>query len=237
MISLTQKYELLTKLPLLQGLSGKELAHMESVIGMEVNEVPVMKKPIICQNDPCTHLIFLTTGKMLRQYQSEDGQYITKSIIMAPTILEPQNLYGLDCRFDCSYTPLQDVSFISVKKRDVMQHLMKADIFRINYMNLLSAIIRRKNEQLRPTSNLTVKQKIINFLQRQFSDCDGQAEIFIKMTALANFIGETRLNTSRALNQLEDEKTIQLKRSLIVIPEAGKLSSPARGQESIVITK
>ena len=34
MISLTKKYELLTKLPLLQGLSGKELAHIESVIGM-----------------------------------------------------------------------------------------------------------------------------------------------------------------------------------------------------------
>ena len=62
MISLTQKYELLTKLPLLQGISGKELAHIESVIGMEVNEVPPMSRPLIRQNDPCTHLIFLTTG-------------------------------------------------------------------------------------------------------------------------------------------------------------------------------
>lgn len=223
MISLTQKYELLTKLPLLQGLSGKELAHIESVIGMEVNEVPTMKKPLICQNDPCTHLIFLTTGKLLRQYISDDGLFMTKSIIQAPTVLEPHNLYGLDCRFRCSYTPLKDVSLITIKKRDVMQHLMKADIFRINYFNLLSAVIRKKETLLQPTRNQTVKQKIIQFLQRLFTDCEGQAEISIKMTDLADYIGETRLNTSRALNQLEDEHTIELKRSLIVIPEVNML--------------
>ena len=50
MISITEKYELLTKLPLLQGLSGKELAHIESMIGLEVNEVPTMNRPIILQN-------------------------------------------------------------------------------------------------------------------------------------------------------------------------------------------
>lgn len=223
MISLTQKYELLTKLPLLQGISGKELAHIESVIGMEVNEVPPMSRPLIRQNDPCTHLIFLTTGKMIRQYKSDDGLYQTKSILQSPTILEPHNLYGLNCRFRCSYTPLQDVSFITVRKRDVMQHLMKAEIFRINYFNMLSAIIHKKEAQLQPVQGLTVRQKITSLLQRLFTDCSGQVEIAIKMTDLANYIGETRLNTSRALNQLEEENIIELKRSLIIVPEMDKL--------------
>ena len=223
MISLTQKYELLTKLPLLQGLSGKELAHIESVIGMEVNEVPTMRKPLICQNDPCTHLIFLTTGTMMRQYKSDDGLFMTQSIIQAPNLLEPYNLYGLDCRFRCSYTPLQNVSFISVKKKDVMQYLMKADIFRINFFNLLSAIIHKKDALMQPICNLDINQKITHFLQRQFSDCEGRAEIAIKMTDLASYIGETRLNTSRALNQLEDAHILELKRSLIVIPDIKKL--------------
>ena len=228
MISLTQKYELLTKLPLLQGISGKELAHIEGVIGMEVNEVPPMSRPLIHQNDPCTHLIFLTTGKMIRQYKSDDGLYQTKSILQAPTILEPHNLYGLDCRFRCSYTPLQDVSFITVKKRDVMQHLMKAEIFRINYFNMLSAIIHKKEAQLQPVQGLKVRQKITSLLQRLFTDCNGQVEIAIKMTDLANYIGETRLNTSRALNQLEGENIIELKRSLIVVPEMDKLRKKSK---------
>ena len=219
MITLTQKYELLTKLPLLQGLSGKELAHLESVIGLEVNEAPSMRRPLICQNDPCTHLIFLATGTLIREYQSDDGLFITKSIIQAPALLEPYNLYGLDCNFRSSYTPLQNVSYITVKKKDVMQHLMKAEIFRINYFNLLSAIIHKKDALLQPMRNLTVNQKILTFLQRQFADCEGQGEIAIKMTDLADYIGETRLNTSRALNQLEKEHIIELKRSLIVIPE------------------
>ena len=47
--------------------------------------------------------------------------------------------------------------------------------------------------------------------------------IAIKMTDLANYIGETRLNTSRALNQLEEENIIELKRSLIIVPEMDKL--------------
>lgn len=224
MISLTKKYELLTKLPLLQGLSGKELAHIESVIGMEVNEVPTMKRPLIRQNDPCTHLIFLTTGKLVRQYESDDGLYTTRTIIQAPALLEPYNLYGLDCRFRSSYTPLQDVSIITVKKRDVMQHLMKIDIFRINYFNLLSAIIHKKESLLQPQCNLTVNQKIGTFLQRQFIDCEEQGEVAIKMTDLAEYIGETRLNTSRALNQMEEAHMIELKRSLIVIPEVKRLN-------------
>ena len=224
MISLTQKYELLTKLPLLQGISGKELAHMESVIGMEVNEVPPMSRPLIRQNDPCTHLIFLTTGKMIRYYTSDDGLFTTKTILQAPAILEPHNLFGLNCRFRCSYTPLQDVSIITVRKRDVMQHLMKADIFRINYFNLLSAIIHKKEAQQQPQQNLTISMKIKGFMQRLFADCNGQAEIAIKMTDLANYIGETRLNTSRALNQLEEENIIELKRSMIVIPEVEKIT-------------
>ena len=223
MISLTKKYELLTKLPLLQGLSGKELAHIESVIGMEVNEVPTMKRPLIRQNDPCTHLIFLTTGKLVRQYESDDGLYTTRTIIQAPALLEPYNLYGLDCRFRSSYTPLQDVSIITVKKRDVMQHLMKIDIFRINYFNLLSAIIHKKESLLQPQCNLTVNQKIGSFLQRQFIDCEEQGEVAIKMTDLAEYIGETRLNTSRALNQMEEAHMIELKRSLIVILDVKRL--------------
>ena len=223
MISLTKKYELLTKLPLLQGLSGKELAHIESVIGMEVNEVPTMKRPLIRQNDPCTHLIFLTTGKLVRQYESDDGLYTTRTIIQAPALLEPYNLYGLDCRFRSSYTPLQDVSIITVKKRDVMQHLMKIDIFRINYFNLLSAIIHKKESLLQPQCNLTVNQKIGTFLRRQFIDCEEQGEVAIKMTNLAEYIGETRLNTSRALNQMEEAHMIELKRSLIVIPDVKRL--------------
>ena len=43
------------------------------------------------------------------------------------------------------------------------------------------------------------------------------------MTDLANYIGETRLNTSRALNQMEKEDIIELKRSLIVIPDIGRM--------------
>lgn len=223
MITLTQKYELLTKLPLLQGLSGKELAHIESVIGMEINEVPSMRKPLICQNDPCTHLIFLTTGKMMRQYESDDGLYTTKSVVQAPALLEPHNLYGLDYKFRCSYTPLQDVTFITVKKRDVMQHLMKSDIFRINYFNMLSSIIQKKEDLLQPLRHHTVKQKILQFLRREFAEQDGQVEIYIKMTVLADYINETRLNTSRALNELEDAKIVELKRSLIVVPDMGRL--------------
>lgn len=225
MISLTQKYELLTKLPLLQGISGKELAHIESVIGMEVNEVPPMSRPLIRQNDPCTHLIFLATGKMMRHFKSDDGLFQTKSVLQAPTILEPHNLYGLDCRFRCSYTPLQDVSIITVRKGDVMQQLMKTEIFRINYFNLLSAIIHKKEAQLQPQQNLTISQKITGLLQRLFADCNGPVEIAIKMTDLANYIGETRLNTSRELNRLEKENLIELKRSLIVIPEIGKFKN------------
>ena len=104
-----------------------------------------------------------------------------------------------------------------------MQHLMKSDIFRINYFNMLSSIIQKKEDLLQPLRHHTVKQKILQFLRREFAEQDGQVEIYIKMTVLADYISETRLNTSRALNELEDAKIVELKRSLIVIPDMGRI--------------
>ena len=223
MISLTRKYELLTKLPLLQGLSGKELAHMESIIGMEVDELPPMSHPLIHQGDLCTRLIFLATGSMTRRYQSPDGLFRTQSVIQAPSLLEPHNLYGLNCHYQFSYIPQHEVSIITIPKIDVMQHLMRSEIFRINYLNLLSASIHKKETLLQPLRTPSVTLKIINFIQKLFAEAEGTCEISIKMRDLADYIGETRLNTSRALNKLETEQVIQLSRSLITIPDIKKL--------------
>lgn len=48
-------------------------------------------------------------------------------------------------------------------------------------------------------------------------------DIQSKMDDLARYLDDTRLNTSKALNELQDKGLIELRRKEILIPDAQKL--------------
>ena len=51
-----------------------------------------------------------------------------------------------------------------------------------------------------------------------------RSKIFkVKMDDLARYLDDTRLNTSKALNELQDKGLIELRRKEILIPDAQKL--------------
>ena len=63
-------YALLTRLPLLQGISSTELLHLEDVLRLDIDELPASRLPIIRQGDLCTQLLWLVEGELLREHQS-----------------------------------------------------------------------------------------------------------------------------------------------------------------------
>lgn len=216
-MNIKEKFALLTRLPLMQGIGGKELAAIEARIGLEVESYPHTKAPIIEQGELCTQLIFLAEGRIMRRHRIEGTDITAVSILEAPCVLEAENIFGLKPRYECTYLLVENAGLICVPKSEINSLLMKNDIFRLNMMNHLSAICQREKAVRQACMQTDTRSKVEEALRCWFRDTDGKGEVEYKMTDLATYIGETRLNTSRVLNTMEEEGILELKRGKIIL--------------------
>ena len=216
-------YSLLTRMPLLQGISGMELARIEERIDFETEEMPARPSPFIKQGQVCRELVFLVEGTLSRQTVFADGLYVATEFLLAPLVIETDKLYGLNCEYSSTYRARSECHLMRISKKQVGDLLAKSEIFRLNYMNMLSAAIQRMETKQRPMILASPAEKIRHFILGCFSNEQGEKSLQIKMTDLAAFIGETRLTVSRHLNELCDDGIISLKRKEICIPDLTRL--------------
>ena len=222
-MNIREMYSILTQMPLLQGLNGLDLARMEERLNIRIIRIDASVTPFIQQGDICNELVFLTQGTLTKETISPDGRYITTEEIETPAVIEPEQLYGLTCKYTSSYSPKTSCQFFKVKKANVNSHLMHLEIFRINYMNMLSSLIHKSKEQNTYRYGQDAREKLTTFLRSLFQYTDGEKKIQVKMTDIAEYIGETRLTVSGILNDMSKEGLLQLKRMGIIIPDIKSL--------------
>ena len=68
------------------------------------------------------------------------------------------------------------------------------------------------------------EEKILNFLVLRSMKPEGKKILKIKMEDLASLIDETRINVSKVLNDLQEQRLVQLSRKAISIPALEKLT-------------
>ena len=209
-------YALLTRLPLLQGISSTELLHLEDVLKLDIDELPASKLPVIRQGDPCTQLLWLVEGELTREHRS-DSLYSTRSSLQAPAILEVDRLFGLYTTYEYTYWAKTDVKMLSIRKSLINSHLMKSEVFRLNLLNALSAISQKRNSARFPRQLNTVEERLQHFIKTLFPESKGEIEVIIKMKDLAKYIGDSRLITSQILNRWDKEGKIRLGRGHFTI--------------------
>lgn len=204
-------------MPLLQGINGLDLARLEEHAGLQIESVPPLRHPLIRQGQTCRELIFLVSGKFVKQTRSADGVYETQETLAGPTVIEPEKLYGLQCAYSSSYLCQEECQVMHVEKADV-GILMKSEIFRMNYLNMLSAKLHRLETALQFRKPGTPIQKVAHFILSNFTADEGEKLLSIKMCDLAAYLDETRLTVSNSLNQLEKAHVVSLRRKEIRIP-------------------
>ncbi|MBQ7181798.1 MAG: Crp/Fnr family transcriptional regulator [Bacteroidaceae bacterium] len=222
-MDIKEKYNLLTRTPLLMGISGQDLARMEEHLKFQVETIPASHYPLIVQGEVCSRLLFLLSGELMKEISSEDGLFGTQEYVLGPTVIEAENLYALHSHYECTYRPTSQCQILQIRKHDIGTHLMKSEIFRLNYMNMLSAHISRLKNQNSYIRQKNVRQKLVSFFQRSFTTNDPRKMMRIKMTDLADYLDETRLTVSNELNNMENEGLIQLMRMKIYIPDINKI--------------
>ena len=210
-------------MPLLQGLSGQDLARLEEIHGLEVETIPSSPQPLLNQGDACTHLLLVANGVLRRKHVSQDGRLRLAANQHSPLAVEPESLYGLHCHYHNSYYAETDLQVITVRKADVGKCLMNVPVFRYNLLNYLSAVTHKQTMMMVPCPPRTVVGKFLHLFEILCREDDSEISMSVKMTDLALYLEETRLTVSRMLNRLASQQVIELARSTINLRSLNKL--------------
>ena len=107
---------------------------------------------------------------------------------------------------------------VSISKSFVMGELFKYDIFRLNYMNIVSNRAQNLYTRLWDRAPKDIEDKIIRFILAHIERMTGEKLFKVKMDDLA------RLNVSKALNGLQELNLLELHRKEIRIPDLALLT-------------
>ena len=124
-----------------------------------------------------------------------------------------------------TYSDKTEVNTISICKSFILTGLMKFEIFRLNYMNIISNRSQTLYGKIWDQTPTDIEGRIMRFILMHLERPVGEKVLKAKMEDLALCLDDTRLNVSKALNNLQDRELIVLRRKEIIIPDASKLCS------------
>ena len=210
-------YESLMCLPYFQGMSKDEITSILDKVKLVFNR-HADGEMIAAQGSPCNRLTLLVRGTLTSKCASPDGRYTLTEEITTPFAFEPYSLFGLSPTYRSSYYARGECDTLTIEKTYLFDELSRYNIFMMNLMNLLCQRAQLKNAQIWGARQLPLPERIAEFIAIRSESQEGCKTLQIKMDDLADILGETRINVSRALNLLQNNKLIELRRKEIHVP-------------------
>ena len=173
--------------------------------------------------DTCSQLIFVLKGEVSSYTSSADASYSFTEYYQAPYVIEPQSLFGMNTSYVSTHTAQTETHTVSISKAFAMSELFRYDIFRLNYMNIISNRAQSLNNRLWAKTADNLEKRIGNFILTHTERPSGRKILKIKMEELAQVVNDTRMGVSRALNGMQEKGLLELRRGEIMIPDAEKL--------------
>jgi hypothetical protein len=210
-------YLRVTALPLLQGISAEDILHMQERGALRIVSMEPEEGDIIQHGQHCRTMTMLMEGTLACTTEGEDWTLVEE--IHAPAIIEEEAMWSLSQTYNHTYCPTSEGHLLVIDRRHVMQTMLQNDIFRINLLTRMSTRLERNyhSGQLPPPDSIA--QKIVRFVQDISCTTTCPKRLRIKMTTLAGIMGETRLQVSKALRQMEAEGQVTLAREQITFLE------------------
>ena len=171
----------------------------------------------------CGQLVFILNGEIASSTSSTDNSYTFTEFFQAPYLIEPQALFGMNTCYVSTHVARTEVHIVTISKAFVMNDLFRYEIFRLNYMNIISNRAQTCYNRLWAKVPDKLEARIANFILSHIERPSGEKILKIKMEELADTINDTRLSVSKALNGMQEEGLLTLHRGEIVIPDAERL--------------
>lgn len=221
-LGMNSMFDTLLQLPLFQGLNQDDFHEILNKVKLDFGKYGEGK--IIAKSGAlCDRLIFLLKGEITSTTIADDESFTFIEHFNDIYLIEPYSLFGMYPRFNSTYEAQSEVSTVSIEKSLIIRELFKYEIFRFNYMNIISTRAQLLQKRLWEPMPSGVAHKIIYFMMLHAEKPEGEKAIKIKMEDLARHVDETRLNVSKALNDFQDLNLIELRRKEISIPDAKAL--------------
>ena len=217
-------FERLLQLPLFQGLSTPEISDVMAHVRLDFVNYHAGDE-IVLQGESCQNLLFIIGGNLSTIYTDPKGRFRLAEKLPPIGVLEPYNLFGMYQKYSRTYLFDTEGSTLSIEKQVLVNQLMKSQIVKINFLNIACNRYQQTLKTLWEMPDETVKKKIVKFIYSYSSVPRGKKELQINMTDLADIIHETRLNVSKALNEMQEKKLVILQRGGFVIPEIQNLKT------------
>lgn len=208
----------ISNIPLFIGLTQGELSDIATL----THFVQRHHKKGFCfipEYSPCNTLVLVIRGRIAVDTYADNRSYHITEQLNCPLIIEPDKLFGLTTHYRSSYTALTPCDTLAITKEELMMILSKYMIARLNFLNIICRKSQHMDGMTWHNTPQEVKESIITFIRQHSTHPTGQKTLYIKMTQLAAELHFSRLEVSIALNALEDEEKIILRRGIIDIPE------------------
>ena len=215
-------YDRLLQFTLFQGMSHADLMQVAGHTKFNFSKLSAGKR-LVRDGDPCTHLIFVTSGTLRTETVSDDHSCRVTESIAAPHILQPERLFGIAQRYTSTFTAVTPCNLISIDKQEVLLLLETQLVFRLNMLNLLATETQRLKHHVWRSAPQSLRERITRLL---FSRClypAGPKTFHILMQHIARELNDSRLDISRALNSMQADGLLTLHRGRIEIPMLERL--------------
>jgi cAMP-binding proteins - catabolite gene activator and regulatory subunit of cAMP-dependent protein kinases len=215
-------YDTLLQLPLFQGLAQEDFTCILGKVKLHFTKHKAGE--ILAKKDTaCRQLIFILNGEIASSTSSNDNSYSIMEFFQAPYLIEPQSLFGMNTSYVSTYIAQTEVHTVTISKTFVMSDLFRYEIFRLNYMNIISNGAQTNYNRLWNKAIGNPETRIADFILSHIERLSGKKILKIKMEVLADILNDTRLSISKALNGMQEKGLLTLHRGEIVIPNVEKL--------------
>lgn len=211
-------YDKLIGLPLFQGMSSSDLQDIVSRVRFGFRRYS-KNTTIISGSDKCDGLLFLLDGETDMVSVSADHSYRVTEDFVAPGIIEPERVFGLQQHYMRTYRTRTICHLLHIGKDDVVLLSSEFMVFRLNLLNIISTQSQRYQKELWRHHPENIQERIQRFFFLHSATQTGKKVFHIKMRQLAAETGLTRNEVSAALNAFESSGKLVLQRGIITIPK------------------
>lgn len=217
-------FQRLIQTPIFQGMSNDDLSHVVSYVKFDFYRV-AKGETIVAEGEACTQMLIISTGDIATVTSSDDHGYSLSEYFRAPTLVQPERLFGRSPRYTCTVRATSDVNVIALPKGELLSLCSDFLVVRLNMLNILSTNAQRLGNMPWHPHSTSLNENFVAFVTHRCLRPAGRKELTIKMERLAHELDTTRLRVSQMLRQLKSQGSIDYVRGHIIIPSLENLLS------------
>ena len=215
-------YENLLCLPYFQGMGKDDITAILDNVKMEFT-THADGETLCDKGNECNKFIIVTKGEITSETTDPADTCTLIEEHKAPYAIEPYSMFGYNTKYKHKHIAKGCCTTLEIDKNYFFSEFSKHNIVTLNFLNIISRKAQVTNEAIWKLTPTTIEGRIIAFIALRSETLHGAKQLNIKMERLAEILCETRLNISRALNNMQDKGLVTLNRKEILIPEFKEL--------------